>query len=255
MKTYMPHIFEGKTALITGGAVRIGRAVCLELARNGADIVIHYNRSKADAEKLADDIQGLGRRAFVACADLGDLGSLNSFFQYAWEIAGKIDILVNNASIFDENRFEDFNLDDLMRNIRINAWAPMLLSRQFVSKANSGHIVNLLDTRVEGYDWKHIAYHASKTLLELFTREMALSFAPGFAVNAVAPGLVLPPPGKGVEYLENLKGSLPLQRVGSAEEVAKAVAFLAASNFITGQTIFIDGGRHLKGPANGQNTH
>ena len=190
-------------------------------------------------------------QAFTIGADLSNQDSLNNFFHSAWEITGGIDILINNASIFDESRFESFTLGELERNIRINAWAPLVLARGFVEKAEAGHIINLLDTRVEGYDWNHVAYHTSKTVLELFTREMAIAFAPNFAVNAVAPGLVLPPPGKGQEYLENLKSLLPLKRVGTAEEVSDAVIFLLSSEFITGQTIYVDGGRHLKGPGIG----
>ena len=240
---------SGKTALVTGGAKRIGRAICLALANAGADVVVHHGRSESEAQELVGLIEKLGVRAWAIRADLGNTEELDGLIGRVYDAAGKLDILVNNASTFDESRFDTFTLDDLEGNARVNAWAPFALARRFVERADSGHIINLLDSRVAGYDWAHVAYHASKVLLELFTRQMALRFAPAFQVNAVAPGLILPPPGKDQAYLESLKDKLPLRRVGSAEAVAEAVLFLLRSDFITGQTIFVDGGRHLKGAA------
>ena len=237
---------SGRTALVTGGARRIGRATSLALANAGANVIVHYNRSAAEAEELVEQIRDLGVQAWSVKAELGLPEELESLIDRAHGLAGSLDILVNNASVFSESAFETFILDDLHENININAWAPFVLAKRFVDLGTSGHIVNFLDTRVAGYDWSHVAYHASKSLLALFTRMMALKFAPAFAVNAVAPGLILPPEGKDESYLEGLKDHLPLKRIGSPKDVTDAVLFLARSKFITGQVIFVDGGRHLR---------
>lgn len=236
---------SGKTALITGSARRIGRAVALALAGSGANVVINYRSSAPEAEELVREIDGLGARGWALRADLTVAEELDGLVAQANQIAGRLDILVNNASIFPESTFDAFAWQDLSENIRIDAWAPVALGRHFARQTGSGHIVNMLDSRIVGYDWKHVAYHASKHLLGLFTREMAIQFAPGISVNAVAPGLILPPEGKGMDYLESLKDRLPLKRIGDPEYIADAVLYLVTSRFITGQVIYVDGGRHL----------
>jgi len=128
----------------------------------------------------------------------------------------------------------------------VNALAPLLLSRSFAMGPNAEAIVNFLDTMTFDYDKQHIAYHLSKRMFHALTQMMALEFAPRIRVNAIAPGLVLPPEGKDAAYLERLKNSNPLQRVGSPEGITAAVLFLLRSGFITGQTLFVDGGRHLR---------
>lgn len=242
---------SGGTALVTGGAKRIGRAISLTLGEHAANVVVHHRSSKADADALVGEINGLGARGWSVEADLADPQQLDGLVGRAVELAGSIDILVNNASEFPRSTFESFTLDELAESINVNAWAPLALGRAFAARVERGHIVNVLDTRIAGYDWNHVAYHAGKTLLALFTREMALKFAPKIAVNAVAPGLILPPAGKDRAYLEALRESLPLQRVGDPQDVADAVLFLVTSSFITGQVIFTDGGRHLLGARDG----
>jgi pteridine reductase len=138
-------------------------------------------------------------------------------------------------------------LEDVNRNTAINAWAPFVLSRAFARQGLEGRIVNLLDTRVAGYDFSHVGYILSKHMLAVLTRMTALEYAPLVTVNAIAPGLILPPPAKDTTYLEALAGSVPLQRHGGAEDIARAMLFLIESPFITGQTVFVDGGAHLKG--------
>jgi len=236
---------SGKTALITGSAKRIGRATALALADHGANVVVSYRASRSEAEELVAQIRRAGREAWSLRADLSVDEDLEGLVERAVELAGSLDILVNNASAFPESRFEEFTLDDLTRSIRVDAWAPVALARRFARRVSKGHIVNMLDTRVAGYDWNHVAYHAAKHLLCLFTREMAIWFAPGIAVNAVAPGLILPPEGKDQSYLESLRDRLPLKRIGAPEFVTDAVLYLVTSEFVTGQVVFVDGGRHL----------
>ena len=164
----------------------------------------------------------------------------------AISLATTIDILVNSASIFTPSTISTLAYEDAIANFRINAWAPFVLSRSFAAQAKSGAIVNLLDSRISGYDWNHAGYIFSKHVLAEMTRMMALDFAPHITVNAVAPGLVLPPPGETLDYLTRLQGTVPLKRHGDEQDVAEAVAFLVSSTFITGQVVYVDGGRHLK---------
>ena len=237
----------GRTALVTGGGKRLGRAIALALAGAGANVVVHYNRSEEEARGVAREIEGLGARSWAVGADLADPARAEGLIGKAGQAAGgRLDILVCSASIFPQGTFESITLDDIRENVAINAWAPFVLGRSFAAQTGSGHIVNLLDTRIAGYDWQHVAYQASKVLLGLLTRMMAVRFAPGIAVNAVAPGLILPPPGKDESYLESLRDTVPLRRTGSPEDITEAVLLLAGSSFITGQIIFVDGGRHLK---------
>jgi pteridine reductase len=243
---------EGKTALITGGAKRIGRETALALASAGANVVVHYRSSSAEAEALAAELVGLGVGAWTLQADLSDQRQVESLIARSTELAGPIQILINNASAFPKADFETVTLDELMSSVAIDAWAPFALGRSFVTQPEAAHIVNMLDTRiVANYDWSHFAYNASKHMLGLFTTMMAVRFAPRVAVNAVAPGLILPPEGKPVSYIEGLKDSLPLKRIGDPAFVADAILFLVTSEFITGQVIFVDGGRHVREAGSG----
>lgn len=241
----------GQKALITGAAKRIGRECALALADEGVDIVVHYAGSRDEAEATASIVRERGVKAYTVQADFLDPLSFKPLIQQSLEMAGGLDILVNNASDFPMNEFWDFNRDDLAHSVEVTAWAPLELGREFAKVVKTGAIVNMIDARVCGYDWKHTAYHAAKILLDLFTREMAIKFAPDIRVNGVGPGLILPPEGKDESYLESLKGTTLLQKYGSALDIAAAVVFLLKSDFITGHTVFVDGGRHLKGPALG----
>jgi len=237
----------GKSALVTGAGKRIGRAVALALAEHGANVVVHFGASKDAAEDTAQTIRIMGREAWTVHADLADEAASRVMLQQAIALPDGLDILVNSASIFPESELKSFTYAELDESIRINAWAPMTLSRAFAAQKRRGHIVNFLDTRILDFDARHVAYHLSKRMLFSLTRMMAKDFAPDIQVNAVAPGLVLPPPGKDESYLESLKHTNPLNRYGSLEDITRAVLFLAGSDFVTGQVIYVDGGRHMDG--------
>ncbi len=243
----------GRKALVTGGALRIGRGIALALARQGAKLLLHCNRSCLEADKLAKEITAAGGEAEILRADLAGLADLADPEQVEQLMtrsgeAGP-DILINNASIFPTDSFADFTPAGLEHSVRVNSLAPALLSRAFARQTGKGDIINLLDCRIGDYDAGHLSYHLSKQMLFSLTRIMALELAPGIRVNAVAPGLVLPPAGE--EYSDELKARLaesnPLQRWGTIEEVSRAVLFLLENPFITGQVIYVDGGRHLRG--------
>jgi pteridine reductase len=238
---------NGQVALVTGAAKRIGRAIALALAEAGADVAVHYRRTQREAEELCERIRERGRRAWAVQADLESPVAAETLFSRVAESAGAVDLLVNNASVFPEDTVLDFTPEQLHACVAVHSVAPLLLARRMAAQGRPGCIVNLLDARVVDYDRLHAAYHLSKRMLMSLTSMLALELAPGIRVNAVAPGLILPPEGKPDDYLERLAHTNPLNAYGDPEDIASAVLFLVQSRFVTGQVIYVDGGRHLKG--------
>jgi len=235
---------EGKTALVTGGARRIGRATSLALAGRGANVVVHYNRSVGDAAELVDELTALNVRAAGVQADLGDPQSVATLIARATEAVGPLDILVNNASVFDPTALRDPSPELLDRNVQINAAAPIRLTKDFASLDRGGSVTNMLDATLIG-DKTHSAYHESKQMLLDDTERSAVALAPRVRVNAVAPGLILPAPGQDPTEFEALAATNPLSRIGRVEDVVAATLFLITTDFVTGQILFVDGGKHL----------
>jgi NAD(P)-dependent dehydrogenase (short-subunit alcohol dehydrogenase family) len=237
----------GKTALVTGAAKRIGRTIATTLAQNGVHVAVHYNQSAQDALALCEEIQRLGVRAWPISGDLMEAKQAEQVFHEAVAQAGPIDILVNNASIFERDTLWDATDESIAKNVRIHAAAPLILSRELARQGRAAQIVNLLDTRVAVYDREHASYNLSKSMLLTLTRMLALELAPNVAVNAVAPGAILPPAGQSETYLAKLAHANPLNRIGDPRDIVEAVLFLLQSRFITGQVIYVDGGLHMKG--------
>jgi NAD(P)-dependent dehydrogenase (short-subunit alcohol dehydrogenase family) len=242
------------TALVTGATRRLGRSIALALAAEGANIVVHYRRSPSDAEELCARIAAVGARAWSLRADFDDLSDTATLVERAIRIAGRLDVLVNNASVFGPSTLADMRFEGFVDSMRVNAWAPFVLARDFARRAKKGAIVNLLDTRLSGYDLSHAAYILAKHTLALLTRMAALEWAPEVRVNGVAPGPMLPPPGGDEHYLDALAAKLPLRRHGEPGDIADAVLFLIRSEFITGEIVYVDGGQHLE-PLNGPHRH
>jgi hypothetical protein len=237
---------QKQTALITGAAKRIGRATALALAKNGLNVVVHYATSKNEALQLVEEIRSIGSAAWSIDADLADPKQAEALVTRSVEFAGSLDVVINNASVFPSSRLMDFTAEELDYSVRINAFSPLLISREFAKHCQSGVIVNLLDSRIKTYDREHAAYHLSKRMFFSVTRMLAMELAPKIRVNGVAPGLVLPPIGKDQSYLEKRKHTNPLERYGDVSHVTDAISFLIENTFITGQVIYVDGGRHLK---------
>lgn len=236
-----------KTALVTGAARRIGRAIALALAGRGMNIIVHYSQSRHEAESLGAALRTAGVQAWLVKADLRDRHAAAELLTRAAAQAGPIDVLINNAAIFPADRVTDFSAEALDLSLQLNTFAPLWIAREFAAQTNSGAIVNLLDSRVAGHDTAHATYTLSKKMLAELTALLALSLAPGIRVNAVAPGLILPPPGADLAYLEQRQRHVPLARYGSPEQVSDAVCFCVTNTFVTGQVIFVDGGSHLLG--------
>jgi NAD(P)-dependent dehydrogenase (short-subunit alcohol dehydrogenase family) len=210
-------------------------------------IIAHYTSSQAEADVLAGEVRQRGPEAWAIQADLARPEQVAGLVSRARDLAGGLDILINSASIFPADTLHNATLESIAVNQQVNALAPLVLSREFAGLGTAGHIINMLDTRVFDHDPQHFAYHLSKRTLFSLTRIMAAEFAPKVQVNAIAPGLILPPEGKDESYLASLAHTNPLQRYGDPRDITEAVLFLLRSDFITGQVIYVDGGRHLKG--------
>lgn len=243
----MARSLRGKTALVTGAAKRLGRAIALALAEEGVHVAAHFRASESDADSLVKACRAQGVEAWPLQADLSEPEAAGALVRAAEDLAGGLDIVVNNASVFPKDRLTDFTWASLEESLRINAFAPVEIGRAFAALGRGGDIVNLLDARMEDYDREHVSYHLSKRMLYSLTQMMAEDFAPAVRVNAVAPGLVLPPEGEDESYLDALADTNPMRGHGSASDVSEAVLYLLKSEFTTGQVLFVDGGRHLRG--------
>ena len=235
----------GQTVLITGAARRIGRALALYLARAGADILIHHGHSANDAEQTAAEIRDLGGKAWVLQADLEDLEQAASLVERAWEIQ-PFQHLINNAAIFDQLDWVAVTPADWQKTLNINLTAPFFLSQQFAKKlaGQPGRILNLLDWRALRPGADHLPYTISKAALAALTQSLALALAPSVTVNGLALGAVLPPSDSSDS--ENILKAVPAKRWADLSEVGEATLFfLAGPEYITGEILHLDGGRHL----------
>lgn len=238
---------QGQNILVTGGAVRIGATIVEALAAAGARPLIHYHRSKAAAQRLARRLYrkyGLDVPTFGSALDTES--QCQGLIRRA-SAAGGLSGLINNAAVFHKDFLSDTSAAKLDAELRTNLMAPIRLTRAFTAAAAGGCVINLLDRRVACNEIGCMAYLLSKKALADFTRIAALELAPRFRVNAVAPGAILPPPGRPASALRDLAGRVPLEIQVRPEDVADAVLYLLRAASVTGQIVFIDGGQHLLG--------
>lgn len=240
-------VLTGQVALVTGGSLRIGRAISQALAKEGCGVVVHYRSSTASAMEFRRRLQRRGTPAWLVQADLTEMGAPDRVIADAKAAAGRLDILINCAALFSKQPFLDVDRASLHEQMETNLYAPVLLTRAFAKATRRGRVVNLVDRRVAGHDPRCIPYLLSKTALAEFTRAAALALAPRFTVNAVGPGPVLPPPGKSLSYLKDHAGRVPLERRVTPEDIARTVIYLVTNPAVTGQIVFVDGGQHLLG--------
>jgi NAD(P)-dependent dehydrogenase (short-subunit alcohol dehydrogenase family) len=234
---------QHRVALVTGGAVRLGSAICRALAHEGATVVIHYRRSRTEAEALEKELG----RAFVVQADLTSESACARLIDHALKMAGGLDFLVNSAAVFGKDALRASSMDKVMAEFWPNFFAPMQLIRSFAARQKTGRIVNILDRRVAGNETGCVPYLLSKRALADLTRLAALELAPHIVVNGVAPGPILPPPGHGEDYMKDHAGRIPLDARPTPEDIADAVLYLLKSRGVTGQVLYVDGGQHLLG--------
>ena len=242
----------GRVALITGGK-RIGALVATSLAKAGADVVLAYHRSRPEADETAAAVRALGRRSAVAQGDVSDAGDCARIVESAVAEFGRLDVLVNMASLYVARPFDDLTAADWDRQLAVDLRAAFLLATAAIPvmrQQGGGRIINFSDwtaasgrPRYQGY----LPYYVAKAGVIALTEALALEVARDrILVNAVAPGPILAPPGTSEAESQAVTRATPLGRWGGESEIAKAVLFLVHSDFVTGETIRVDGGRHLR---------
>lgn len=239
---------SGKKVWITGAARRLGRAMALACAREGADVVVHYRSSGQEAESLVREIESMGRRALPVQGDQGNPGDVARIISVIEKEFGALDALVNNGSLYPSMPFDQIGEEEFFTVIRANLYGPFLCSQSalpLLKKAKPGRIINLTDWAVDRPYKNYAHYMASKGGLATLTRALARELAPGILVNAIAPGPVLEPeeldPGKQEKILERL----PLGRWGTPESISQALLYLLEADNVCGETITVDGGRSI----------
>ena len=239
---------NGKAALVTGGAHRLGRAFALALARAGADVLVDYHSSAAEAERTVADIRALGRRAEAVRADVSSEADVGRLLDACRDGFGRLDVLVNSASLFHSAPLESMTTADWQRTLDVNLTGPFLLSRDaapLLRADGGGLIVNIADLSAF-QPWPSYAAHAvSKAGLVHLTRVLARALAPDVRVNCIAPGTVLPPEGY-TEAESDPKGSRRVLRPeGTPEDAVRALLYFVEADFVTGEVAVVDGGRML----------
>lgn len=238
---------NGKSALVTGGARRVGREIALALARAGANVTITYRTSKAEAARTAQDIEVLGRRAHSLECDVRSEPSVRRAIAATAAFHGRIDVLVNNAAVFESSPLDRITLEQWDAVFETNARGPFLMARESLAhlRATRGRIVNI--GSLGGIQaWAgHAHYCASKAALHMLTQAMAKAFAPEVSVNCVAPGWI-DLGESSVEESARFAARTPIKRNGTATDVAEAVLYFSSSSgFVTGQVLAVDGGLGL----------
>ncbi|MBB3743341.1 NAD(P)-dependent dehydrogenase (short-subunit alcohol dehydrogenase family) [Rhizobium sp. BK226] len=237
-----------RTALITGSAKRIGRAIAEDLAANGFSVAIHANGSIGEAEELVAELRRKGYRAAALQADLTDIGETGALVAKASEALGPLDLLVNNASVFQHDSARSFNAATWALHFDLHVRAPSILAAAFAQQmpvAASGLIVNIIDQRVWALRPSFYSYTLSKSALWTATQTLAQALAPRIRVNAVGPGPSMPSERQAMEDFQAQVSALILQRGPALEEFGQTIRFLYDTPSITGQMIALDGGQHL----------
>lgn len=237
-----------KAALVTGGGQRIGRACALALAEAGFAVAVHYLHSAEAAEEVATTINRNGGKAIALAADLGDEDAVTRLLPQAAAALGPIGVLVNNASVFENDTADTVTKDGWDAHLSVNLRAPFVLMQEFARDLpvdKGGVIVNLLDERVWSLTPYFISYTVSKAGLWTLTQTMALALAPRIRVNGIGPGPTLPSPRQSHEQFIRQCQMMPLQRGTGPQEIAAALRFILDAPAMTGQMIALDGGQHL----------
>ncbi len=231
-------------AVVTGSAKRVGRAIALALGEAGADIAVHYNRSASDAQDTAARIRAMGRRAEVFQADLAAPKQIAAMFAAIGDAFGRLDVLVNNASLYNRTPLESLTAEQWDAEMAVNARAPALCIRHAIPlMPDGGAIVNITDVAADKPWAGFPAYSASKAALQALTVSAAKAMAgKNIRVNAVAPGIAEWQPDATNAQKKHVLAQIPMKRTGSPADVAAVVVFLARQDYITGQTLRVDGG-------------
>jgi pteridine reductase len=235
------------TALITGASKRVGKALAEHLAAKGWNIVIHFNSSEKPAKELENQLrQKYPEQKFTRIkANLSGESEVERLIPLVVSEFGTFDLLVNNASVFNSGYISETSPELFNSQINVNLKAPFILIREFANHNKKGNIINFVDTRITTNKSNFAAYSLSKKGLWELTKMAALEFAPEIRVNAIAPGVTLPPEERDEEYLWNLAESIPMKKPGGLAPILKSLDFILENDHLTGQLLFADGGENL----------
>jgi len=236
-----------KVALITGSAVRIGRGIASHLADKGWSLALHYSTSSLEVSELESELRlKYSNQLFYSFkSDLGDADQTGKLIDQVIERFGSVDLLINNASVFEPASLKQTDNKLMARLTMINFIAPFILMRDFANKVQKGLIINIVDMRISNNKGDYLAYSLSKKSLWELTKMAALELAPRIRVNAIAPGAVLPPVGKDNSYLEKIAFKTPMKATSGMISILRSLDYIADNEDLTGQLIFCDGGGHL----------
>ncbi|MCG8569900.1 MAG: SDR family oxidoreductase [Spirochaetes bacterium] len=237
------------TVFITGGAKRIGRAIAFYLLSKGYNLAIHYRKSSKEAKELQSFCMDQGKECRLYQADLSNITETTEMFQQVLNDFPRLNLLINNASVFQRAPLLNTEPDLLNQTFTINFFVPYLLSQAFgihiKNNDQAGQIINLIDTKVNKHNFFYSAYTLSKQALYHLTLQSAKELAPHIRVNGICPGVILAPEGTDQEYLEPILKHVPLGKKGTVEEITQTVGFLLDNQYLTGQVIYVDGGQHI----------
>jgi len=237
---------EGKVALVTGAAHRVGRSILLALARAGADVVVHYHRSQEQAEATQAEVLALGRRVLLVRADLSRVEEIVAMFAEVGRTFPVLHVLVNSAAIMEAQSVEAVAPADWDRTLDLNLRAPFFCAQQAAQRMTQGGVIINIGDVAGMQPWARYPVHSvSKAGVAMLTQVLARALAPRVRVNAVAPGPVARPSDLAPERWQAIGQRLPLERAGSPEDVAQAVLYLVQADFVTGTILAVDGGAHL----------
>ena len=238
---------EANKIIITGGATRIGAAIAEKLSGPEKEIVIHFNRSKSKAEKLKKKLSKNKTKVYLVKGDLSKETDVNKIVKFAKSKLKYFDCLINNASLFENDKLENFNTEGWGCHLRTNLRTPALLSKEFAKniRGKNNNIINIIDQRVFKLTPYFFSYTISKTGLYTLTKTSAMSFAPNIRVNCIAPGPTLKNKRQSEKHFRKQYLSTPLKKQVKVQEICNAVDFLIKNGSITGQVIAVDSGQSL----------
>lgn len=242
------NVFPKKAALVTGGAKRIGRAICEGLAKEGYAVAIHANSSLEDARSLADSLRETGVEAVALKADLRDEAATVALVRDAHAALGGLGVIVNNASLFLPDHLTDFDRETWDGHFDMHVRAPSLIVREFarlIAPEGKGLVVNIIDQRVWAPTPNYYSYLLSKSSLAMATKTMAMTLAPNIRVNAIGPGPTLPNQRQSEDDFQKQAQALLLGEGPGLDEFARTILYFHATPSVTGQMIALDGGQHL----------
>ena len=238
---------EARKIIITGGATRMGAAIARKLSGPNKEILIHYNKSKLKAEKLKKELSNNGTKVYLVKGDLSKETDIKKIIKFAKSKLKFFDCLVNNASLFENDKLENFSLDSWSKHLRTNLRAPALLTKEFAKnvKGKNNNIINIIDQRVFKLTPYFFSYTLSKTGLYTLTKTSAMSLAPNIRVNAIAPGPTIKNQRQSEKHFKKQYLATPLRRQVDVEQICNAVDFFIKNISITGQVLAIDSGQNL----------